>query len=417
MDYNTLLDLCTDLGYRLAMCGAETFRVEESINLIMRAYGIEAETFAIPNNLTVSIETPDGVPITRMRRIGLHGNDLDAVERYTNLSRRICQETPAPKTAVQWMKETDGSLCKYSRLWLLTGHFLAAAGFSVFFGGNYPDTVFAGICGLVVGGVSMVMDRLKANQFFRIITASFLMALLAYLLAAWGWVNNADTVIIGTLMILVPGLLFTNAMRDIIYGDTNSGVNRIVQVFLIAIAITLGTAAAWSLVSMVFGKPDSVPAINHSVITQLIACFIGSLGFSILFNIHGPGVLLCMFGGTLVWGIYLLVLHFSGSDLAAYFWASAAASLYSEIMARIRKYPAISYLVVAIFPLIPGASIYYTMNHAVRDDMAAFADTGMHTIAIAGVIAVGVLLISTLFRMLTTWKRSQTNRIAKGLRN
>jgi len=103
----------------------------------------------------------------------------------------------------------------------------------------------------------------------------------------------------------------------------------------------------------------------------------------------------------------------TGSDLAAYFWAAMVASLYSEIMARIRKYPAISYLVISIFPLIPGASVYYTMNYAVRDEMSAFADMGMHTIAIAGVIAVGVLLVSTLFRMWTTWKR---NTIVKGLR-
>ena len=413
MDYSTLLDLCTDLGYRLAMCGAETFRVEESVNLIMRTYDIEAEAFAIPNNLTVSIETPDGQPMTRMRRIGLHGNDLDSVEKYTNLSRRICSEKPDVKTAVQWLKETDASLIKYKLPWQLLGNFLGGAGFSVFFGGDFFDTLFAGICGLVVGFVGLLMDKLKTNQFFRTITASFLMAILAYALAVCGIAHNADTIIIGTLMILVPGLLFTNAMRDIIYGDTNSGVNRIVQVFLIAVAIALGTAAAWSLISMLLGAPISIPTIAHTIPIQLIACFIGCLGFVILFNIHGPGGLLCALGGTIAWAAYLLTIHLTGDDLAAYFFAAAVASLYSEIMARIRKYPAISYLVISIFPLIPGASIYYTMKFAVQDDMSAFADKGMHTIAIAGVIAVGVLLISTLFRMWTTAKR---NRIAKGLR-
>ena len=58
---------------------------------------------------------------------------------------------------------------------------------------------------------------------------------------------DADIVIIGALMLLVPGLLFTNAMRDIINGDTNSGMNRIIQVFLIAVAIALGTGAALAL--------------------------------------------------------------------------------------------------------------------------------------------------------------------------
>jgi uncharacterized membrane protein YjjB (DUF3815 family) len=76
-------------------------------------------------------------------------------------------------------------------------------------------------------------------------------------------------------------------------------------------------------------------------------------------------------------------------------------------MARIRKCPAISYLVVSIFPMIPGAGVYYTMNHAVQGNMESFASQGGHTAAIAGVIAVGVLLISTAFRMFNIWKQSK----------
>ena len=103
MDYNTLLDLATDLGYELAMSGAETFRVEESISRVMASYGVEAEAFAIPNYLVVSIITDNGKPITRMRRIGHHGNDLDAVEKYRGLSRALCNRKPEPKIGLSWL--------------------------------------------------------------------------------------------------------------------------------------------------------------------------------------------------------------------------------------------------------------------------------------------------------------------------
>ena len=92
------------------------------------------------------------------------------------------------------------------------------------------------------------------------------------------------------------------------------------------------------------------------------------------------------------------------SEILSYFWASLFASLYSEIMARIRKYPAISYLLVSAFPLIPGAGVYYTMNFAVRGEMDMFAYRGMNTAAIAGIMAVGILLGSTVFRMYAQWK-------------
>ena len=407
MDYNTLLELATTVAHRLAMSGAETFRVEDTVVLIMRAYGVEAEAFAIPNCLTVSIETPDGIPITRMKRIGHHGNDLDCVERYSNLSRRICREKPDPKVAFQWLKEADQANRQFPLPVLLAGNFLGACGFSVFFGGSFFDSLFAGICGIAVGLVNLLMDRLKANAFFRTIIASFLMAVLAYGLSVAGIVQNADTVIIGTLMILVPGLLFTNALRDIIYGDTNSGLNRIVMVFMIAVAIALGTGAALQVVSSVIAVPSSVEDIVHPAAIQLLACLVGCIGFSILFNIHGPGGLLCTLGGVLAWATYMIVIASGGNDLSGYLWATIVSSIYSEVMARIRKYPAISYLVVSIFPLIPGASVYYTMTDAVKGDMSSFADKGLHTIGIAGAIAVGILLVSTAFRIWTVQMRNR----------
>ena len=124
MEYHILLDMVTELGYQLAMCGAETFRVEESISRILRTYNTQAEVFAIPNCLHVSIVTEDGQSLTRMRRIGEHGNDLDAVERYTDLSRRICAQKPTPKEAAQWLREVSAGRIRYSLPVFLISNFL-----------------------------------------------------------------------------------------------------------------------------------------------------------------------------------------------------------------------------------------------------------------------------------------------------
>ena len=244
MDYNILLDLATDLGYELAMCGAETFRVEESVSRVLSSYGIASEVFAIPNYLIVTVMMEDGTPITRMRRIGSHGNDLDSVEKFSGLSRAYCSQRPEPKEAQRWMEVTRSQRLTYPVPVIYLGYFLGALGFGLLFGGNFLDGLCAGICGILVGLVIRFLDAQDTNQFFRTIAASFLMALLAYAFGAMGIAKNPDAITIGALMILVPGLLFTNAMRDIIYGDTNSGINRIVQVFLIAAALAVGTATA-----------------------------------------------------------------------------------------------------------------------------------------------------------------------------
>ena len=404
MDYNTLLDMATDLGYELAMAGAETFRVEESISRCLSAYGVQADVFAIPNYLVVSVTREDGHPITRMRRIGSHGNNLDAVEKFSNLSRAICNRKPEPKEGLKWLDYVRSMISHYSTPVLYLGYFLGAGGYGLFFGGSWLDSICAGICGMLVGFVNRFLEKRKANSFFQTIASAFLMAMLAYAMGAAGITRNPDAVTIGALMILVPGLLFTNAMRDIIYGDTNSGINRIVQVFLIAAAIVLGTASAWNLASMLWGAPVSEEALSYSYASQCLFAFLGCVGFMILFNVHGKGGFLCAVGGALAWAVYLIAVEFSGSEITGYFWSALFSSLYSEIMARIRKYPAISYLVISIFPMIPGAGVYYTMNYAVQGQMEAFANKGMFTAAIAGIMAVGILLGSTGFRMYSDWK-------------
>ena len=404
MDDITLIDLASDLGYELAMSGAETFRVEESVSRVLSAYGLDAEVFAIPNYLIVTVLTKKGLPITRMRRIGSHGNDLDSVERLSALIRSFCQHTPAPQEAQRQLKDTLANRRAYSTAVIGAGNFLGAFGYCLFFGGNLPDALCAGVCGLLVGLVTGVLGSRRVSQFFITIAAAFFMACLAYGLGAAGICRRSDAAIIGALMILVPGLLFTNAMRDIIYGDTNSGINRIVQVLLVAVALALGTATAWSAAKSLCGAPVSGEAIAWGVAWECLFAIIACVGFAILFNIHGPGGLLCALGGGLAWLVYRLAMGLGSGEILAYFWASLFASLYSEIMARIRKYPAISYLVVSIFPLIPGAGVYYTMNYAVRGEMERFASQGMHTAAIAGIMAVGILLVSTSFRVWTVWK-------------
>lgn len=349
--------------------------------------------------------------MTRMRRIGYHGNDIYGVECFSALSRRICSEKPDPELLMQWLEEVRSSKKVHSLPVHLLGNVLGSFGFGIFYGGSLIDGLCAGLCGLLVGIINRFMDNLKANMFFRTLLAAFPMALLAYGLGAAGIANNPDAAVIGALMILVPGLIFTNAMRDIIYGDTNSGINRIVQVLLIAAAIACGTGAAWGLASELWGAPPTVAATDYTFLQECIPCLIGCVGFAIIFNIHGPGMILCVLGGLLTWAVYCLTVFLGGSDLLAFFWATVSSAVYAEVMARIRKYPAIGYLLVAIFPLIPGAGIYYTMNYLVRGDTEMFTQKGMHTIAVAGIMAMSILLVSTTVRLWTDWKNKHRKRI------
>ncbi len=407
MDYNQLLDLAVDLGYELSMSGAETFRVEDSITRILKTYGLEPEVYAIPNCIHVSVTMPDGESLCEMRRVGFHGNDLDSVEIFSALSRRICTEKPDDITGRQWLNEAIASRRQYHWALQLVGYFISVFAFTIFFGGDVMDALCGSISGLTVGLCVMFMDKLQANNFFKTLLASIPLALIPYAFGALGICQRPDMATIGTVMVLVPGLLFTYAMRDIIYGDTNSGVNRIVQVLLVAVAIACGTAVAWNCATFLWGEPVSAAAIDYSVAAECLAGAIGCLGFSILFNVHGKGISLCLLGGVICWAAYCFAEAMGGSDGTATFFASFVIAVYSEVMARIRKCPAIGFLVLGLIPLIPGASLYYTMNYAVRGNMEMFSIQGMKTIELAGLMAAGILLVSTTMRMYLVWKQQR----------
>ena len=99
MDYDRLITLGAELGRLLMTSGAEIYRVEESVNRLLSAYGLEPQVFAIPNCLIVSLTTPQGHPVTRMCRIPAHGTDIELLERCNQLCRRLCQSPPAVEEA------------------------------------------------------------------------------------------------------------------------------------------------------------------------------------------------------------------------------------------------------------------------------------------------------------------------------
>ena len=132
-----------------------------------------------------------------------------------------------------------------------------------------------------------------------------------------------------------------------------------------------------------------------------LSAFLACVGFTLVFNIHGVGKLNCGLGGAMGWLVYLL----GGKTILAAFFASAAIGLFSEIMARLRRCPVTGYLLVAIFPLVPGGGIYYTMEYALNGEIDQFLASFLHTLGLAGAIAVGVLLVSSAVRMWGAFRR------------
>lgn len=127
--------------------------------------------------------------------------------------------------------------------------------------------------------------------------------------------------------------------------------------------------------------------------------FVACAGFCFVCNIRGKQLFFAALGGGVAWLAYLVTGLFLANEAIRYFLAAVVFSAYAEIMARIYRAPVTCYLLIALIPLVPGGGIYYTMEHCVNGDTQAFLETGLHTLGLAGALALGVVVVSTLFRL------------------
>jgi len=243
MDCDKLLTLGTEMGRLLMTSGAEIYRVEESMSRLLVAYGMDPQVFAIPSCIIVSITTPQGQPITRMVRIPAHGTDIELLERCNQLCRQLCAHPLPVDKALKLVSGLTQSRT-YSTGGLLLSYPVAAAFFGMFFGGDLMDGVGAFLCGLAIGLFLLFGQRITgSNAFLRTAICAAVAAALAMALVPIGLGHRVESVTIGGLMVLVPGVALTIAMREIMAGDIISGVNRTAEAFLIASSIALGAAA------------------------------------------------------------------------------------------------------------------------------------------------------------------------------
>lgn len=140
------------------------------------------------------------------------------------------------------------------------------------------------------------------------------------------------------------------------------------------------------------------------MIINSIYSLIATLCFGIIFNIRGKNLLFSSIGGGVSWFFYLLFQHLFNSPMLSLFVAATVSALYSEIMARILKTPVTTFVICAIIPLVPGGVLYNSMFESIKGNANKSLSLAIDTLSYAGAIAIGILLISSVTKFITTLK-------------
>lgn len=251
-DAGSILAIALDVGAETLRAGGEIHRVEDTVTRICRAYGAEAvDVFAITSLITAEVRMPDGSYATMNRRVPSTYNHLARLEALNALSRTICK-SPISAAEVEARLE-EIRLYRPVPEWLCyIGGMLATGGFAVFFGGSVMD----GLAAAAIAFFLTLFARLRPihiNSMVKSLISSFAAGVLSVLCVEIGFGHHVDKIIIGTIMLEIPGLSFDNALRDLLCGDTLAGTMRLIQAILQALMIALGYMAALTLFNQLIG--------------------------------------------------------------------------------------------------------------------------------------------------------------------
>ncbi len=248
MNPELIVKAALDIGAAMLSAGAETVRVEDTISRICQSYYKgHLDVTSYLSAIFVSMEVTDWnedslcpLIITQHRRVTTVNNNLHRLEELNALSRYICQHKPDTSEIDARLQQILHAVPSQRRIFL--GHIFVAFGFTIFFGGNLLDAVCCILISLILYFWNNRFKLRLNNELIHTFLLSFLAGLPACLLELSALPIHMDKIMIGNVMLLIPGLALTNSLRDLLTGDIVSGSLKLLNSLLLAVAIALGFA-------------------------------------------------------------------------------------------------------------------------------------------------------------------------------
>lgn len=384
------ISLAMDIGMKMLVCGAQISRVEDTIARVCKALGaVETHVFTVTSGIIVTAFDDKGNSATQLRRIYSGTLDLTRMAKLNQLSRDICAQRIQDVDIPQRLEQIDAE--KGAPLWAFALFYALIAGaFAIFFGAGWTDGLCAAFTGYILCLLEYWMKKMGLDHIFTFFVVSLLVGLCNVLLVKLGIGVCYDAISIGNIMLLIPGIAMTNAVHDMFMDDMISGVSRFFRSLVIAFIVTFGFTVAGMLL-----PPSAKGAMNLPLLQIVMGAF-GALGFALTFRVRGKFLIFAFLGGLLSWGTYCLAGMFVGHEALQYLISTTILTLYAEIMARKLRCPSTIMLVTGWIPLIPGGSLYYSINALVMGSLSVFLSRTLNTFLLMIAMSAGMLLGMTI---------------------
>lgn len=404
--FDKVLAVAIEVGCGLLSCGCPVGRVELAVEYICNAYGAAAVSVAtFPSMIMAGVRITDGSQVSQLKRVYSISNNFAKMEAYNQLSRDICTKKYPVDEATELVAKLRSSLNPGKVMTAISAG-IGAGAFTVFYGGSLIDAIPGGLIGGLMAYLSCIFARLAFNSYARTFMLSLiggvLSTLMCWLITLTGLECHLSTVMMGTIMTVIPGLLMCNAIRDLFSGDTYSGTSELLNAVITTLAIVAGYGIPM-IVSSTFmvDVPIIVRVGLESYLYRIIACLIGTTAFTVFFGGAFKRLIPSAINAMVTFAVYLVMEAFVNDTLVDMLVATTVAAILSEVFARTIKAPAIIFFVPGVILFVPGRTLYLAVSSIINkqwnDAMKYGGEMGETLLG----IVIGLIVITVLFNLIS----------------
>ncbi len=254
-DVSTAVRMAELAGLILLESGAETSRVEETVDRILDSSGYpESDVLSLPTGLFLTVRKDGEAIFSSVRRVSTRSVNLQKVCAVNNLSRLYVEGSIDVEEALHNLElldsaEPDQKLLPVSLVTAFSVFF-----FAMLFRGGLAECLISALCGFITGALVFKLKKISIYGFAVSFAGGAVSAALTLLSSAIIPSIRTDLVISSVIMPLLSGLALTNAIRDTIFGDLVSGTARLAEALVTAVAVAFGAGVVLIVFSLLGGS-------------------------------------------------------------------------------------------------------------------------------------------------------------------
>ncbi len=348
----------------LLKSGAQSSRVERTGHLLGTGLGADwLDVVVMEEGLILT--TSSGAEFrTRARRVSEIGVNLTTVERIASMTRQVRQGQLDRNGVRARLVELEGKGSSYPRLLVALSVGFACGAFSRLFGSDWIGFFTTCVSSTLAMLLRQELARRHYNPLMTVVATAFSAGIPPCLAHRLGILPSAEEALAASVLLLVPGVPFINAARDVLRGYLVAGIARGFRGLLISLCIALGLATALTVCGLEF-DPTSAPLGKNTwdyVLTDAFWSGLAAGGFAILFNVPKRFLPICMLAGATGHALQTVMTVASLPLLPSTLLAAVGVGIVSEVFARTYRSPAGLVAVPGAIPMVPGVLAFRSMS-------------------------------------------------------